>query len=121
MPAFSLLCAYGYDIVEGPEPAPDDDPFALDGPTRESNGRLVRIGFAATENRQTWGATLRELEGVPLVVVADGHGAVKNALSDVWGRGRACAGTRRPQRSHSVNASARFSHPGIFRVRHGPL
>lgn len=75
--AFTLLFAYGYDAPEGPMPEPEDDPWAIDlpdgSPQRATNGRLLRIGLARTEDEDAWSAFLRGWHGTPLLAVTDGN------------------------------------------------
>jgi hypothetical protein len=81
--AFTLLCAYGYDVLEGPQPPPDE--WEVRPKARTVNGRIVRISLVERENQHAWAEFLRELPGIPQVVVGDGHGAVRNAVQAVWG------------------------------------
>ena len=52
VPAFTLLFAYGYDVLEGPHPEPD--PWAVRPPELAVNGRLLRIGLATKQTETAW-------------------------------------------------------------------
>jgi hypothetical protein len=82
--AFVLLVAYGYDVWEGPHPAPDD-PWQVREPSRTMNGRVLRVMLALNRRQPSWEALLRSMPGVPYAVVADGEGAIRNAVVSVWG------------------------------------